>query len=264
MAKYGICNLSVIPCREEPSDKSQMVTQLLFGESFEILAKRKHWRQIRNGLDGYESWIDEKQFIEIDANAFEALNKKMPVCASDLVQLVKHERSGIMLPVVAGSSLPNYHQGHIAFGNESYEFDGEINHPPESETDETRKQLADLAMVFRNAPYLWGGRSPFGIDCSGLMQVLYKMVGVALKRDAYQQAEEGQTLSFVEEADIGDLAFFDNDEGKIIHVGMMVGENAIIHASGKVRIDKLDHQGIFNVDTGLYSHKLRLIRRVLD
>ena len=261
MPKYGICNLSVIPCREEPSDKSQMVTQLLFGESFEVLAKRKQWRQIRNGLDGYESWIDEKQFVEIDKNAFEVLNKKLPVCASDLVQLVKHTQSGSMIPVVAGSSLPNYHQGNIAFGDESYEFDGEINHP---DSEEVRKELVEFAMVYRNAPYLWGGRSPFGIDCSGLMQVLYKMVGIPLQRDAYQQVEEGYTLSFVEESDLGDLAFFDNDEGHIIHVGMMVGPNAIIHAAGKVRIDKLDHQGIFNVDTGKYTHKLRLIRRVLD
>jgi cell wall-associated NlpC family hydrolase len=238
-----------------------MVTQLLFGESFEILARRKQWCQIRNGLDGYESWIDEKQFVEIDANAYEALNKKLTVCASDLVQLVKHEQSGWMVPVLAGSSLPNYHKGHIAFSYESYEFDGEINHP---DPDEAREQLVEFAMVFRNAPYLWGGRSVFGIDCSGLMQVLYKMVGIPLQRDAYQQAEEGYTLSFVEEAELGDLAFFDNDEGHIIHVGMMVGENAIIHAAGKVRIDKLDHQGIFNVDTGKYTHKLRLIRRILD
>lgn len=261
MPKYGICNLSVVPCREEPSDKSQMVTQLLFGESFEILSTRKQWRQIRNGLDGYESWIDEKQFIDIDQHAYEALNRKLPICASDIVQLVKDMRNGYMIPVVAGSSLPNYHQGHIAFGDESYEFDGEISHP---DLEEARRQLVEFAMVYRNAPYLWGGRSPFGIDCSGLMQVLYKMVGVPLKRDAYQQADEGHTLSFVEEAELGDLAFFDNEEGHIIHVGMLVGPNSIIHASGKVRIDKLDHQGIFNVDTGKYSHKLRLIRKVLD
>jgi len=262
MPHFGICDLSVVPCREEPSDKSQMVTQLLFGESFEILARRKQWRQIRNGLDGYESWIDEKQFAEIDANAFEALNKNIPVCASDLVQLVKNEQSKHMIPVVAGSSLPNYNKGHIAFGDKTYEFDGEINHP--TQADDARKQLVDFAMIFRNAPYLWGGRSPFGIDCSGLIQVLYKMVGVSLQRDAYQQAEQGQTLSFVAEAKIGDIAFFDNEEGKIIHVGMMVGPNTIVHAAGKVRFDKLDHQGIFNVDSGTYSHRLRLIRSLLD
>jgi gamma-D-glutamyl-L-lysine dipeptidyl-peptidase len=261
VAEFGICNLSVIPCREEPSDKSQMVTQLLFGESFQVIGKRGNWCHIRNGLDRYESWIDVKQFISISESAFDTFSKKMPVCASDLVQIVRNDASGRMIPIVAGSSLPNYHQGHIAFGEEAYEFDGEINHPEEGNV---RQQLLDLAMVFRNAPYLWGGRSPFGIDCSGLTQVLYKMVGIAISRDAYQQAEQGHTLSFVEEADIGDLAFFDNDEGHIIHVGMMMGGNAIIHASGHVRMDKLDHQGIFNVDSGRYTHKLRLIRRIID
>jgi len=152
-------------------------------------------------------------------------------------------------------------KGEVSFAGEAFEFDGEINHPEEGDV---RKQLLELAMVFRNAPYLWGGRSPFGIDCSGLTQVLYKMVGLNIKRDAYQQAEQGQTLSFVEESDVGDLAFFDNDEGQIIHVGMLLGGNSILHASGKVRVDKLDHQGIFNVDTGRYSHKLRLIRRIID
>jgi gamma-D-glutamyl-L-lysine dipeptidyl-peptidase len=262
VAEYGICNLSVIPCREEPSDKSQMVTQLLFGESFRVIGKKGNWRQVRNGLDGYESWIDVKQFIPLEESAFKTFESRMPVCASDLVQIVKNDATGAMTPIVAGSSLPNYHKGHIAFGSEAYQFDGEINHPPEA--DDIRRQLLELAMIYRNAPYLWGGRSPFGIDCSGLTQVLYKMVGIAIRRDAYQQAEQGHTLSFVEESDIGDLAFFDNDEGHIIHVGMLMGGNSILHASGKVRVDKLDHQGIFNVDTGRYSHKLRLIRRIID
>ena len=127
MSKYGICNLSVIPCREEPSDKSQMVTQLLFGESFEILAKRKQWRQIRNGSDGYESWVDEKQFVETDADTFESLNSKPPVCTTDLIQTVKHGRTGERITVLAGSSLPNYNQGHVTIGDESYVYDGKIN-----------------------------------------------------------------------------------------------------------------------------------------
>lgn len=261
MATYGICNLSVVPCRIEPADASEMVTQLLFGESFEVIGKRNQWRKIKNALDGYESWIDEKQFAEIDAQTFKAINKRPAVCASDLVQLVRNSQTGHVTPILAGSSLPHYKDGKITLGDSEFDFDGQIY---QSNILDKRQQLVELAMVYRNAPYLWGGRSPFGIDCSGLMQVLYKMIGISLKRDAYQQAEEGYTLSFVEEAELGDLAFFDNEEGTIIHVGMMVGENAIIHAAGKVRVDKLDHQGIFNVDTGKYTHKLRLIRRVFD
>lgn len=261
MAEYGICNLSVVPCREEPSDKSQMVSQLLFGEHFRVISKRGNWRHIKASFDGYESWIDVKQFIALTEEEYAQMAAKPCVCASDLVQFVKDRQSGAMMPIVAGSSLPNYTRGEVSFAGESFEFDGEINHPEEGDI---RKQLLELAMVFRNAPYLWGGRSPFGIDCSGLSQVLFKMVGIALPRDACQQVEQGETLSFVEESDVGDLAFFDNDEGHIIHVGILLGGNSILHASGKVRVDKLDHQGIFNVDTGRYSHKLRLIRRVID
>jgi gamma-D-glutamyl-L-lysine dipeptidyl-peptidase len=261
MAEFGICNLSVVPCREEPSDKSQMVSQLLFGEHFRVIGKKGNWRQIRNSFDGYESWVDVKQFVPLDEEERVKLAAAPCICASDLVQIVKDRKNGAMMPIVAGSSLPGYVKGEVCFAGEAYEFDGEINHPEEGDV---RKQLLELAMVFRNAPYLWGGRSPFGIDCSGLTQVLYKMVGLNIQRDAYQQAEQGQTLSFVEESDVGDLAFFDNDEGQIIHVGMLLGGNSILHASGKVRVDKLDHQGIFNVDTGRYSHKLRLIRRIID
>ncbi|MFQ3326821.1 MAG: cell wall-associated NlpC family hydrolase, partial [Salibacteraceae bacterium] len=127
----------------------------------------------------------------------------------------------------------------------------------------SRSKILENALLYINSPYLWGGKSPFGIDCSGLAQMVYKIAGKKLPRDAYQQAEIGTTLSFVEEAEDGDLAFFDNEEGSIIHVGILMNENEIIHASGKVRIDKIDHQGIFNVDTNTYSHKLRLIKQII-
>ena len=117
--------------------------------------------------------------------------------------------------------------------------------------------------MYINSPYLWGGRSPFGIDCSGFVQLVYRMNGIQLPRDASDQAKIGQTLSFIEEAEEGDLAFFDNNEGDIIHVGIMLEDNRIIHASGKVRIDKIDHQGIYNVDTKQYSHRLRIIKAII-
>jgi cell wall-associated NlpC family hydrolase len=126
-----------------------------------------------------------------------------------------------------------------------------------------KKFLIENALIYLNAPYLWGGRSPFGIDCSGFTQLVYRLQGIKLPRDAYQQAEVGNTLSFIEESEEGDLAFFDNTEGKIIHVGIIMKNNYIIHASGKVRIDRIDQQGIFNSSLKTHTHKLRLIKSIV-
>ncbi|MNL48577.1 Gamma-D-glutamyl-L-lysine endopeptidase [compost metagenome] len=123
--------------------------------------------------------------------------------------------------------------------------------------------MESLFKMFLNAPYLWGGRSILGIDCSGFTQVCYKILGIKLKRDAYQQADQGELVSFINEGKLGDLAFFDNAEGRITHVGILINSHQIIHASGRVRIDSIDHQGIFNEETQQYSHKLRIIKRIL-
>ena len=125
-----------------------------------------------------------------------------------------------------------------------------------------KNKLRQNALIILNAPYVWGGRSPLGIDCSGLTQIVYRLQGIDLPRDAYQQAKVGTTLSFIEESEVGDLAFFDDKEGKVIHVGIILEDNHIIHASGKVRIDRIDQQGIFNSEIGKHTHKLRLIKSI--
>jgi len=258
--KYGICHLSVVPCRVEPSDKSEMVTQLLFGETVKIYEeKRADWRKIKTTIDDYECWVDKKQIIEISQEEFESINSSSFV-SSDLVHVIKNNLNEELTPIVIGSSLPNLTDSKIHFQEMDFSFDG--NHIEASEV-QTKNKIVEHSYMYLNAPYLWGGRSPFGIDCSGFSQIVYKLIGIKLPRDAYQQAEIGQTLSFVEEAEPGDLAFFDNEEGNIIHVGIVLENNKIIHASGHIRIDKLDHQGIYNVDTNRYSHRLRLIKKII-
>lgn len=255
---FGICNLSVVPVRKEPSDRSEIVTQLLFGDQFEIKDKQKQWRRIITTYDDYEGWIDEKQFLPLEFNEHHALLKAGTYVAKDLVQVMSN--SGRVFPVLLGSSFPAYKDKGMKFAEEEFLYEGQAKLMERSEDKNT---LVENAFLYLNAPYLWGGRSPFGIDCSGFTQMVFKLNGIVLKRDAYLQAEQGLTLNFLEEAKAGDLAFFDNEEGRIIHVGIVLSENKIIHASGKVRIDRIDHQGIFNVETRRYTHQLRVIKRLL-
>lgn len=257
--KYGICTLSIVPCRLEPSDTSEMVSQLLFGEIYRVLDERKKWVKIRAVHDGYESWVDRKQHFELKRDAFMDLEKSDRIISSELIYLVQDETNQVFFPLVMGSLLPQLREGKTHIGNQNFHFDGEVIYPQKPD----RNVLLSTAFMYLNAPYLWGGRTPFGIDCSGYSQIVYRMAGVDLPRDAAQQAEIGDRLSFIEEATPGDLAFFDNPEGRITHVGILLGENKIIHASGKVRVDRIDHQGIFNDEMRDYSHHLRLITRVI-
>lgn len=257
---YGICNLSVVPCRLEPSDKSEMVTQLLFGEHFKIIEAQPKWVKIKNAFDGYEAWIDKKQFLSIEQHTYELLNSTEAYYSTELIQIISDTKTNTLFPIVIGSNLPNLDNNEITIENNVFLFEGSFI---KSSQSFSKDNLLETAMLFLNSPYLWGGRSPMGIDCSGFTQLVYKMNGVKILRDAYQQAEQGETLSFVEEAEPGDLAFFDNEEGRIVHVGIVMDDNKIIHASGKVRIDGFDHHGIFNNDLKTYTHQLRLLKKII-
>ena len=257
---FGVCNLSVVPCRKEPSDRSEMVTQLLFGDAIEILETQGSWCRIKIAYDDYECWIDKKQYQPIQQHTYDLLNTSEVFCSHELVQIISNEKTKHMFPIVIGSSLPGFDNGECAVENQTYLYDGAFVN---GKLPFTKMGIVEMGMMYLNAPYLWGGKTPFGIDCSGFTQMVYKLNGIELLRDAYQQAEQGETLSFVEEAEAGDLAFFDNDEGKIVHVGIVMEDNKIIHAAGKVRIDGFDHQGIFNNDRKDYSHRLRLLKRIV-
>lgn len=255
---FGICNLSLVPLKKEPSHQSELLSQLLFGEHFEIFEKNNGWIKIKLAYDGYEGWISAKQFAELDAADFAALNKHEICISYDLVQIAIHNNT--IISVMLGSSLPYYKDRNCRIGELLFSFDGNARFPERLHTSNT---LLENSYMYLNCPYLWGGRSPFGIDCSGFTQMVFKLSGIKLRRDAWMQAEQGQMINLLDEARPGDLAFFDNTEGKITHVGILMGANKVIHASGKVRIDKLDHHGIYNDEQKKYTHNLRVIKRLL-
>jgi len=252
---FGICNLAIVPLRLEPSDRSEMTTQVLFGEHFKILEQTEKWSRIEVAFDGYNGWIDNKQFRLISEADYHTLSNSPTVLNGDLIEYLTTPDNQLMAAPI-GSSLafldhPSINTEHFLF--EGLKVSGVTN----------KQQLLQTAFMYLNTPYLWGGKTPFGIDCSGFTQMVYKLNGYSLLRDASQQATQGEALSFIEESEPGDLAFFDNEEGRIIHVGIIMEDNHIIHAHGKVRVDRLDHLGIYNIDTKRHSHKLRVIKKII-
>jgi hypothetical protein len=233
----GICLLSNIAVRKEPTSTSEMVNQLLFGELYLITDAVQGWTRIFCNYDGYEGWISAAQVNYLTEEYLWARNEYM--VQQNLLD--KFLLKDLPINILIGSSIPGM--------------------PPEKATEGA--QIIDAAIKYINAPYLWGGRSPFGIDCSGFTQVVYKMNGIKLLRDAYQQATQGRVVEFLGMSQAGDLAFFDNEEGRITHVGIIIEPGKIIHAHGKVRIDPIDQQGIYNTDIRKYSHNLRIMKRIL-
>ncbi|ATL44777.1 C40 family peptidase [Elizabethkingia sp. HX WHF] len=235
----GVCNVSVAPVRADKTDKAEIVTEMLYGESADILEVINNWTKIKMHYDGYEGWIDTKQ-ITLVTDDFLAKRKTHLVTEPFQSRVME---SGKML---------------LSMGSE---VSFETVHAQRGAT--IRQSIIETAKEFLNVPYLWGGKSFFGVDCSGFTQLVLKVHDIKYPRDAYQQGEVGEPLSFIEEAQPGDLAFFENSEGRIIHVGFMLENNQIIHAHGKVRIDTLDSSGIFNKELNKHTHKLRFIRNIL-
>lgn len=255
----GICRLGIVPVRADSSDQSEMVTQLLFGDHYTVLeiSQDAKWMRIRIEFDQYEGWIDAKQHIEIPEEYFNHLNNTEFKIATDVYSTILYKKRIIQIPL--GSVLP-ISSSELFEISEQYAFNGSSKNMGERQGLEFLKQILKSYM---NAPYLWGGKTPFGIDCSGLTQQVFRLCGYSLPRDARQQFKQGESVSSLAEALPGDLAFFENEQQQISHVGILMEDQDIIHASGYVRKDKLDENGIYSEEFSIYTHILAGIKRIL-
>lgn len=254
---YGICNLSIVPIRKEPSHGSEMVSQVLFGEYFTILEKQNDWYFIETALDQYQGFVHKYQIQNLSEEKFNLLANENSNFAGEFIDYVSSpDNELIAIPI--GSYLPNFNKKTIYINDLEMLYEGQVFN-----TKLAKAEITRIAYLYLNTPYLWGGKTPFGIDCSGFTQMVYRLCGYSLPRDAYQQSNQGDVLSFIEESMPGDLAFFDDENGNINHVGIVLNNYQIIHAYGKVRIDTLDHSGIFNSELQKHTHKLRIIKQVI-
>lgn len=252
----GVCRLALVPVRSYPSDTSEMVTQLLFGDHYTVLESMNagKWLKIEIHYDEYLGWIDAKQHYPISDEYFDQLNKVNYKISTDTTATLLFNKSPIQ--ILIGSVLPISNMELFSM-DEQLAFNGESRSMGVPMGFEFIKQIA---YKYLNAPYLWGGKTPFGTDCSGFTQMVYKIAGYRLNRDASEQALQGTKVEKFEDALPGDLCFF-GTKTKITHVGILLAENKIIHASGKVRIDDISEQGIHIAGTNNLTHKLQIIRR---
>ncbi len=254
MSKYGICLQACITMRHEAKHQSEMTNQLIFGDIYEIIDENKDWTNIKSIADNYVSWIDSKNIEKIseeDANNYITAEKHI---SSDLFSFVKFTNSKKEIIIPIGSYITKNH----LFSNKLLNYSHSNNCIQKSEFN--IPNMLEHAHKLLETPYLWGGKTPMGMDCSGFTQVLYRFAGFQLPRDASQQAKIGYEVS-LDYSQMGDLAFFE-ENSKINHVGILISNDKIIHCSGKVRIDKIDTQGIYNESIKKYTHSLKTIKRL--
>lgn len=247
---HAFCKVSIAPVRAEASDRSELVTQLLFGEIVEILEVSNQWLHIRSFMDGYEGWIDSKQVQDLRGKEVSRWLDGLVIEYSECRVVEGPEGKQVL---TKGFFRPGDEAESFHIGKSNYRFLNEEGAVPGS--------LIDFARTYLNAPYLWGGKTMFGIDCSGFMQQIHRVFDYQLPRDASQQVELGQEIEF-EDREAGDLAFFISESGNIHHVGLLINKDEIIHAHGYVRIDDFNQQGIIRKIDGVHSHKLHSIKRL--
>lgn len=252
----AICLLSVVPMRKEPSHHSEMVSQILFGEYASLGEEKDDFVFVSCLYDGYEGWVQANQLTPVSDQEIYTTDH----FTNGFSSLVTANMSSLQVPF--GSPVYNSKQLQFAIGSKSC---GYLIQPQQmwntKQLSFSETALQAVYQPYLNTPYLWGGKSVFGVDCSGFAQQVFKFFGKKLLRDAYLQAEQGEAIASINETKPGDLAFFKNEKGRVTHVGILLRDNKIVHASGRVRIDTVDVEGILNVETSKRTHVLHSIRR---
>lgn len=258
----GIALYSIVPVRAEASEAAEQNTQILFGETFDILEEKPRWRRVRLHTDGQEGWIDAKMCTPMSEKEHQSYAAALPSAAivAFPVAYAVSENNGQTIPLTAGTRLANYNQGRFEILGVGFRVDPSM--VIEKSPDLNEQNLLQAVRFFLNIPYLWGGKNAMGMDCSGFTQVILSLFGKSLKRNASEQVTQGRKIADLTKVHAGDLVFFDHEDGKISHVGIVIDNERVIHCSGRVKVEKLDDTGIFNAETGAYSHHLVAIRRV--
>lgn len=256
----GIITLPLVSLRVSDSESSELSTQLMFGERVEVLEVGEHWLYVRSLTDNCQGWADSKMIQILSAEEEKRLSNSPTFCIPVPFIVCDKPVSNQKMYLPGGSYFPSYNYGRCIIGEEIYQINMSSNQPkPKS----LSQQITTNALQYLNAPNLLGGKSIMGIDCSGLVQVVFAMSGINLLREVTQQVEFGRVIDFLFEAQPGDLVFFENVDRKIVHVGILFNTHQILHVSGSVRIDSIDSQGIISSKTGEYTHTLRVIKRII-
>ena len=257
----GIVLHSVVPVRSEANEGSEQLTQLLFAETVDILEEKPRWIRIKNDADGQIGWVDFKMLTKLSdsesdlvAKADKSARVMMPMAYA------VSENNGQTIPLTAGTCLPNYKDGRFEVLGVGFRIDPSM--VADKSLEMTTEKIMEVVRFFLNVPYLWGGKSALGMDCSGFTQIIHSLFGHQLLRNASEQVTQGMPVKSLKNAQTGDLAFFDHEDGKISHVGLILDGERIIHCSGRVKVEKLDEIGIFSIEQGgTYTHHLVSIRR---
>ncbi len=261
--KYAIVLTPLVPVRNEASERSEMVTQLVFGDLMTIVSTEGDWVEVLNSFDNYRGWVSGKMLTALSKDEYEELKSSKPALVRLPLVDIKEKKQNMPIRVSIGASLPgyNYETEQMRVADRVFT----IRTMSVYKTEKTFiKDILRTASYFINTPYLWGGKSIMGVDCSGFVQIVYRVHNIDLPRDASQQISYGKVIDKFEDIRPGDLAFFHNEKGSVVHVGIVYTPKQIIHSSGNVHIDKLTPDGIWSEELDKYTHTGLVFKRLVD